>query len=344
MPKRHVNAGLVGFGLSGRIFHAPFIHAHPYLQLAAVVERHHETSRERYPYVNIVRSLEALLADDSIELIVITVPNRHHFSLARQALEGNRHVVLEKPLTVTTAEADTLITLARERNKLLSVYQNRRWDGDFRTVQQLMATGRLGDVVDYEARFERYSPSRPDAWRERDEPGAGILYDLGSHLIDQALVLFGSPRAVYADIRRQRPGSRVDDYFALDLDYGSLRARLQAGMLVREPGPHFALHGTRGSFVSYGMDPQEEALKAGHTPDEPGFGSDPDCPRATLLAKSGNREHVPIRPGAYARYYENVYQCITGDAAPEVRAEDAREVIRIIELAFDSHASGQKLS
>lgn len=333
----HIGVGLVGFGLSGRIFHAPFVAAHPRLQLHAVVQRNDTKAADIYPGTRIVPSLEALLEDDAVKLVIITTPNPLHASMAKRALEAGRHVLLEKPFTVTTAEADELIELAENSGRVLSVFQNRRFDGDFLTLRQVIDEGKLGEVLDYEAHFDRYSPVRPERWRERDEPGSGILYDLGSHLIDQALVLFGMPGTVRADIRRQRADSRVDDYFSIELDYGRLRARLQAGMLVRRPGPHFAVHGSRGSFVKYGMDPQEAALYEGQTPDK-AIGEEPEAQWGELVTDDDRRsiQRVPTRPGRYMTFFDELADAIEGKPSSVADPRWSRETIRIIECAFES--------
>lgn len=332
-----VGVGLVGFGLSGRVFHAPFVSAHSRLRLHAVVQRNNTSAADVYYGTSIVSSLEALLDDDAIELVIITTPNPLHAPMAKLALEAGRHVLLEKPFTVNTAEADELIETAERAGRVLSVFQNRRFDGDFLTVRQLIDENKLGDVIDYEAHFDRYSPVCPERWRERAEPGSGILYDLGSHLIDQALVLFGQPETVRADIRRQRPDSAVDDYFAVELDYGRLRARLQASMLVRRTGPRFALHGTRGSFVKYGEDPQEAALLAGATPDQD-IGVEPESQWGELVSDNTRQtvERIPTLPGSYMTFFDELADAIGGKPSIVANPGLSYETIRIIELAFES--------
>ncbi len=331
-----IAVGLVGFGLSGRVFHAPFVSANPRMRLHSVVQRSDTSARAHDPEVRVVASLDALLQDDAVELVIITTPNPLHAPMARQALEAGRHVLLEKPFTVTSREADELIELARKSGRVLSVFQNRRFDGDFLTLQRLIEDGELGEVVDYEAHFDRYSPVKPGRWRERDEPGSGILYDLGSHLIDQALVLFGMPRRVRADIRRQRPGSHVDDHFTVDLDYGRLGARLQAGMLVRRPGPRFAVHGTRGSFVKYGMDPQEARLRAGRRPDG-SIGEDEQSQWGELRTDdSAEPRRVRTLDGCYATFFDQLADAVEGRPGGVADPTLSRQTIRIIERAFES--------
>lgn len=337
---QQLNVGLVAFGKSGRLFHAPFIHTHPSLRLAAVVERHAEESQKVCPDVKVVRDLSTLLAMEDIHLVVITTPNPLHFRMAREALSAGKHVVVEKPFTSAVGEAQELIDLARDRELLLSVYHNRRWDGDFRTIRKVVEDGLLGEITEYEAHFDRYRPAlKPNAWKEKDAPGSGLLFDLGSHLIDQALCLFGLPETIMADLQQQRPGSVVEDYFEVVLGYGECKAILKAGMLVREPGPHFILHGTNGSFIKYGMDPQEEALMQGERPGNPDWGRENEQQWGVLNTTLNDlhyRGALETLPGAYLAFYDNIYRAILGDAELEVTPAEARNVIALIELARQS--------
>ncbi|RZK46436.1 MAG: oxidoreductase, partial [Pedobacter sp.] len=244
-----IRTGIVGFGISAKVFHAPFISTIPDFELVSILERSKSESKELYPDVKIVRTIEEMVSDPIIELVVITTPNDTHFPYTKLALEAGKHVVLEKPFANSTEEAKELVELAARSGKMLSVYQNRRYVSDFRTIKQVLDQKLLGDVHTYEAHYHRYrAEERPQAWREKPEPGSGILFDLGAHLIDQALYLFGWPQSVTADVRLQRPHAQTDDYFDLRLDYGFLRVRLTSGMLVREPGPRYMIHGTKGSF------------------------------------------------------------------------------------------------
>ncbi len=340
---RVVKVGLIGYGMAGRVFHAPVIVAVAGLQLAKVVERRGETARQRYPWVEVVREAAALFEDEAIELVVVATPNATHYDLARQALLARKHVVVDKPFTLTTEQAGQLIELARQQNKVLSVFQNRRWDGDFQTVSQIVRQGCLGRLVEYESHFDRFrnyfSPER--AWREQGGPGSGVLFDLGPHLLDQAQVLFGLPQMLTADIRSQREVGKADDQFELILHYDHLKVTLKAGLLVREPGPRFALHGTEGSFVKYGVDPQEEALKRGLSPQEADWGLEPQAQWGTLNTQIDGLHfygQVETIRGCYPAYYENVYQAITGQAGLIVKPEEARNTIRLIELALQSNA------
>ena len=329
-----MNVGLVGFGFGGQVFHAPVIRSVAGLHLTTIVRRNGE-SDPRYPDVAFVRSVDELLARP-IDLVVVVTSNTSHHPIAKQCLLAGRHVVVDKPFTTTLAEADDLVRLARQQRRLLSVYQDRRYTGDFVTVQQVVAGGALGRVVSYEAHFDRFRPElRPGAWREQPLPGSGVWFDLGPHLVDQALLLFGTPEAVSADIRIERDGAAADDAFDVTLHYPRLRALLRGTMLGITPGPSFAVYGTRGSFVKHGLDPQEAALKAGHTPDEPGWDVEPAELHGKLTTLEGTRT-IPTVPSSFAQYYENIRDAILGKAPLAVTPEWALDVMRGLELAVAS--------
>lgn len=335
-----VIVGLIGYGMAGRVFHAPVIQSIPQMRLKKVVERRRHDSQQRYPAVEVVRDAASLLQDDEVTLVVVATPNSSHFDLAKDALLAGKHVVVDKPFTNTSEQARQLTELARERNRIISVFQNRRWDGDFRTVRRVLEGKLLGRLVEYEAHYNRFrNTPRPGAWREAAELGSGILFDLGSHLVDQAQVLFGLPQMITADIRRQRDFVETDDSFELILHYDALKVTLKAGMLAREPGPRFVLHGTEGSFVKYGTDPQEEALTRGLTPSEPDWGLEPRELWGTINTQVAGL-HVEGRietlAGAYQAYYENIVDAIAGRAPLAVTPEEATNTIRIIELARQS--------
>jgi predicted dehydrogenase len=337
-----IDVGLIGFGMAGRVFHGPTIAAVPGLRLAKVVERRSEESRARYPWVEVVRDAAEVFDDERIGLVVVATPNATHFEFARRALLAGKHVVVDKPFTATSEEARELIDLSRERGKLVSAFQNRRWDGDFRTVVAVVEGGLLGRLVEYESHFDRFrSYIRPEAWKETSGPGSGLLFDIGPHLIDQAHVLFGLPEAITADVRIQREGAEVDDQFEVILHYPdpALKVTLRAGVLTREPGPRFALHGTEGSFVKYGLDPQEDALKNGRSPLEAGWGQEPEELWGTLNTRVGDLHvvgKVETLPGSYTSYYENVRDAIAGAAELAVKPEEAANAIRVVELALQS--------
>ncbi|MCD4730132.1 MAG: Gfo/Idh/MocA family oxidoreductase [Bacteroidales bacterium] len=340
MSEKAIQTGIIGFGLSGRVFHAPFLHIHHGFEIKKIVERNKEESKSIYQYVQVVDDYNELLNDSEIELIVVCTPNTLHFAIVQQSLKAGKHVVVEKPFTPTSNEADELIKLAKSVNRKIFVYQNRRWDGDFLTISKVLKSGVLGNIEEYEAHFDRYKPEiNPYAWRDFPEPGAGILYDLGSHLIDQALCLFGKPISILADIQSQRKESEVDDYFRLQMKYRSLNVILTAGMLVEEREPRFVIHGVLGSFVKFDIDPQEEALQEGQMPEGDAWGAEnpENWGMITIDYQDLNIDgSIETEQGNYMGFYDNVYDVLRNDGAIAVKPEDARNVIRIIELAFES--------
>jgi predicted dehydrogenase len=271
-----------------------------------------------------------------IDLVVVATPNPSHHPIARQCLLAGRNVVVDKPFTTTVAEAADLVEVAKRQRRLLSVYQNRRSTGDFETVRKVVAEGALGRIVHYEAHFDRFRPElKPGAWREQPGPGSGVWFDLGPHLFDQAVLLFGIPEAVAADIRIERDGAKVDDAFDVTLHYPRMRAMLRASMLAPPLAPSFAVHGARGSFIKYGLDPQEAALKEGRSPNEPNWDVEP----ADLYGKLTTPEGVtvvPTQPSSFTRYYENIRDALLGTAQPAVTPAWALDVMRGLLLAVSS--------
>jgi predicted dehydrogenase len=344
MSKKTIQTGIIGFGLSGRVFHAPFLHTHHGFEIRKIVERHKDDSKSIYPYVQVVDDYNELLKDPEIELIVVCTPNTLHFAMVQESLKAGKHVVVEKPFTPTSNDADELIKLAESMNRYIFVYQNRRWDGDFITISKVLKSGVLGNIEEYEAHFDRYKPEiNPFAWRDFPEPGAGILYDLGSHLIDQALCLFGKPTSILADIQSQRERSEVDDYFRLHLNYKRL---LTAGMLVEDPGPRYVIHGVLGSYVKFGIDPQEKALQEGQMPEGDDWGAEnlENWGMITIDYQDLNIDgSIETEHGNYMGFYDNVYDVLRNDDTVAVKPEDARNVIRIIELAFESRRINKEI-
>jgi scyllo-inositol 2-dehydrogenase (NADP+) len=343
-----LNVGLASYGMSGQIFHAPFITTTEGFRLSTVLERSSEKARAHYPKVKIVRSFEDLLQDDELDLVVVNTPNALHYEMALKALEAGKHVVVEKPFTGTAAEAYALDALAKEKGKLLSVYHNRRWDGDFMTVRKLLDQQLLGTLVEYEAHFDRFRNFiKPQSWKE--EPGAatGLLYDLGSHMVDQALVLFGKPKAVWADISTLRPQGKIDDYYCIHLEYERLKVTLKSSYLVREQGPRYTLHGTEGSFLKWGTDLQEAALNRGGKPGTLGWGEEAQELWGKLNTQLNDlhfQGKIKTLPGNYGAYYQNIYRAIKGMEPLEVTAVQAAQVIEVLEAAWQSHASGCKVT
>jgi scyllo-inositol 2-dehydrogenase (NADP+) len=339
-----IGVGLVGYGLAGAAFHAPLIQAEPRLRLHAVLTSRAGQVGRDHPGARVVGSAEELLADPEVELVVVAAPNAVHHQLAAAALAAGRHVVVDKPFVLTTAEADELIGLAEAEGRLLSVFQNRRWDNDFLTLRRCLEAGLLGEVSTYVSRFDRFRPAPKGGWREQAVPGSGVLYDLGPHLIDQALVLFGRPETVWADVGVQRPGVEAVDYVHLVLGYGRLRVLLHAGMEVRDPGPRFEVHGDRGSFVKYGLDPQEAALRSGGRPGDPGWGSEPADRHGTLTTEVGGLElrgRLASVPGAYQAFYAAMAGAVAGQGPVPVTAEQGRDTIMVIEHALASSRDGR---
>lgn len=325
--------GLIGYGAAGAFFHAPLIAAADGLRLAAIGSSRTEQIQRDFPEAQAYANPQDLLADPAIELVVIATPNESHASLARAALQAGKHVVVDKPFTLDAAEADALIALAGQVGKKLSVFQNRRWDNDFLTVRRLVDDGRLGEVLHFEAHFDRFRPEIKPGWRETESAGAGMLYDLGAHLIDQALVLFGMPTAITADVMRQRSAAKADDYFHLVLDYGQRRAVLHASVFVRDPGPRYLVHGDGGSFIKYGIDGQEAALREGRRPGGGDWGEDDPALFGRFTDADGTSTVVDTLPGRYTAFYEGVASAIRTDSALPVDAREARDVIRMIEAA-----------
>jgi scyllo-inositol 2-dehydrogenase (NADP+) len=324
-----IRVGLIGYGLAGAVFHEPLINACNGLELTAVL-----TSREHPLRVD---SVEELFR--RCDLVVVASPNDSHFPLAQAALEQGKHVVVDKPFTVAVAEADALIALARKARRMLTVFHNRRWASDFLSLRQVLP--RLGELFLVEAHWDRFRPEVRERWRERPGPGAGLLADLGPHMVDEMLQLFGMPDAIAADIFAQRPGAMVDDSFDLRLDYGSRRVWLRASSMVAEPRPRFAVHGSGGSFVKHGLDPQEEQLKAGMDPRDPRFGVEESS--GTLTRPDGSTEQVPTERGRYLDFYTAVVAAIADGAPVPVAPADARDGLAHLDLARRAAAEGRRL-
>lgn len=347
MNAMQIKTALIGYGLGGRCFHAPFLHHLPQYHLATVMERHRSDSLERYPEVKIARSMNEILEDATIDLVVITTPNHTHFDYAVQALKAGKHVVVDKPMTVSSEEAKKLIRVASASGKILSVYQNRRYASDARTIAKLLKTECLGEVVEFEAQYNRYRPEIRDSWKETAVPGSGILFDLGPHLIDQVLQLFGTPQSLVADVRMQRKGSAAVDYFDIRLDFGSTRAILKAGLLVREQGPRYQIHGTKGSFVKYGDDVQDADARAGKLPSDPTWGVEPDWSHGLLHTEIEGeviKRIIPSEKGDFGIFYSQLYEAIVNGAELKEKPEHGYRVVKIIELALQSSDLGRKLS
>lgn len=335
-----IRVGVIGFGNAGRNFHSAVVDAVPGMELATIVQRSGDAAAQAFPHVKISRSVEEMLRDETIRLVVVATPNNSHLSLAAQALEADRDVVIDKPFALTTADAAKLIELAHRKKRLISAYQNRRWDGDFLTVKKLLDDGKLGRLVSFESHMDRWRP-RPSlgVWRDKDLTAGGALYDLGSHLVDQALVLFGTPEAIFADIRIDRDNAIINDAFDLRLYYPRLTVLLRTTCLACSPAQRFVIYGTQGSYMKFGLDPQEDALKRGEKFSQPHWGEEPEVDWGKLtLDDRGTITHTPVQtlPGDYRGYYANVRDAMLGTAPLAVTANQAWHTIRVLELARES--------
>jgi scyllo-inositol 2-dehydrogenase (NADP+) len=336
-----IDVAVIGFGLAGRAFHAQVIRATPGLRLAAILQRSGEEAAEQYPDVRVVRSLGELLAIREIQLVVIATPNDTHAALARACMEAGRDVVVDKPFATTLAEATELVELARKLGRLITVYQNRRYDGDFQAIRKLVSEGTLGRVVRFESNYDRYRPAlKAASWRERRVAGAGILFDLAPHLIDHALVLFGLPEAVTADVRVERDDAVVDDAFDVMLHYSrGMRAVLRSTMLAAAQRPRFVLLGTRGAFFKQSFDPQEINLRNGTTFEDERWDvqGEEDWGMLTTVENGVEAQtRLPPVKSDYRDYYANVRDALLGKAELAVTPQHALDVMRILELARTS--------
>jgi predicted dehydrogenase len=335
---------LLGFGYAGKIFHAPLIDSIPGLRLAAVGSSDPGKVHADWPEVAVVPDPSELMVRPDVDIVVIATPNDTHFDLARRALTAGKHVVVDKPFTVTSAEARELAALATRQGRVLSVFQNRRWDADFLTVRSLIASGALGEVMHFESHFDRYRPHVQARWRERAGGGNGLWYDLGSHLVDQVLQLFGPPLAVYADFAMQRNGAQAVDYFHVLLRYERRRVILHASVLVAGSSPRFAVHGSAGSYVKYGLDTQEATLADGGRPGGANWGLDPRDGSMTRPLREGvQTEVVATSPGDYRVYYTLLRDAIKSGQRPPVSVDDAIAVIALLELGEKSAAAHREL-
>ena len=334
-----IKAALLSYGMSGKVFQAPFLELHPGFELVGSWERSKKLIQEDYPHVKSYASIDEILADD-VDLVVVNTPIDTHFEYTKKVLEAGKHVIVEKAFTSTVAEAEELAALAKSNGVKLAVFQNRRWDSDLKTVRQVLVDGSLGEIVEAEFHFDRYNPLlSPKAHKETVNSGSGILKDLGPHIIDQALYLFGFPKAVFADIRITRENSVVDDWIDIVLFYPDFRVRLKAGFFVREPNPAYVLHGKRGSFLKHRGDVQEDDLKVMKKPNLDTWGTEPKEKEGYLhTEKEGQliQDTIPTLQGNYYDFFDGVYNAIVNDTIEPVTAEEGASVMRIIEAAIQS--------
>jgi predicted dehydrogenase len=336
-----IRVGLIGFGLGGRVFHAPLISSVEGLELAAVLERTSNKAAERYPGITTYRSLEEMLADASLGLFVVTTPNGTHFDVASQILRAGRNVVVDKPMAVSSAQIAELIALAASKNLLLAPFHNRRWDSDFQTIQKLLHEGSLGRLVSFQSRFDRWRPTPPTdrLWKDDPSLGGGLLLDLGSHLTDQALAQFGKPEAVGAEVLRERVGKGANDSFTIRLRYPGLLVTLASNNLSLPAAPRFHLRGTSGNYWKSGLDPQEAALSKITRITDSVWGREPTANWGMLhVGIDGGSVTRPVEPipGDYRLYYAGIRDALLGQAPAPVTALDAWRVARILEWAQES--------
>lgn len=347
-----IGVAVTGFGLAGQVFHAPFVSAVPGLKLEAIVQRRGDEAARAYPAARILRSVEEALKDAAVQLVVVGTPNETHYELAKQALAAGKHVVIDKPFTATSAEARELKELAEKQGVVLAPFHNRRWDGDFLTVRRLVEAGAVGRLVTYESHFDRFRPlPREGTWKEGANAANGLLMDLGPHLVDQALSLFGAPEGITASVRRDRDQTQIEDAFDLTLEYPGysghgLRVHCRSSMLAADAAPRFLLHGTKGSYKKYGLDPQEPKLVGGGKVPRLGEGewlAEPEVAWGTLTVAPVpadpaklTRTKVKTELGDYRLYYANVRDAINGVAKLAVTPEDGYRVVKLLELARES--------
>jgi scyllo-inositol 2-dehydrogenase (NADP+) len=337
-----IKTALVGYGSVAENFHAPLISVCNDMELVAVVERNQRKSKVKYPHGRIFKSLEELLAADAADLIVIVTPNEYHFSQAKLALEAGKHVVVDKPVTIHSGEAKELKELAESKGLVLSVFQNRRLDGDILTIKKILREKILGRIVLFESHFDRFRPNLVDNWREKEVPGNGITYDLGTHLIDQVVMLFGRPAWIYAEILKQRTGAVADDFFDITMMYEGINVRLTASVLANAPIPRFLILGEKGSYAKYGLDVQEKAFKAGQIPVGVNWGMENSEAWGKLHLEKATVSY-PTERGDYRIFYQNIADAIHGKTSLEVKMSEAIDVLKIIEAAFLSNKEGRRV-
>ena len=342
MPE--VKTALIGYGYAGKTIHAPLIRAAKGLDLTTIVSSRPDDVLADLPDVTVAPDLTTTLNDPAIELVVIATPNDLHAAQAHEALEAGKHVIIDKPFALSVAEGESVLAHAERVGKMVSIFHCRRWDSNYLTFQNLRP--RLGDLYQFILRYDRLRPVVRDRWRERAGPGSGIWFDLGSHLLDQALSLFGQPEWIMADIAGQRPGAQTDDYFHATLGYGPLRVILHSSMMTTIAGPCLEVQGSQGAFVKFGMDTQEEMLKAGRMPGDNGWGADPILGLFTPVEHdaAGLPQEIVATPGNYLAYYEAVAKAIRDNAPNPVTGEDALKVMRLLELGFVSSREGRRVA
>ncbi len=339
--KPSIKTAITSFGMSGLVFHGPFLKTNPGFEVVSILERKKNISLTLFPEAKIVRTYDEILNDQEIELVVVNTPDEFHYEMAAAALNAGKHIIVEKPVTLWSEQAIELLRLSKERQKVFTVFQNRRWDNDFLTVKNILSRGKLGRLIEFESHYDRYRTTiTPDTWKEEAGEFAGVLYNLGSHMVDQAFVLFGKPQAVTAHLKTVRNGGVVSDYYDIRLEYEGFSAILKCSYLVHTPGPRYIIHGENGSFFKFGIDPQEELLKAGNLPVGEEWGKEPSLFWGTLYFTENGKsseEKIETVAGNYHGFYNNVFETIRNGAELLVKPEEAIEVLKILEACVISN-------
>lgn len=338
-----IRVALIGYGYVGKTFHAPLIKSVPGLQLTVVSSRQPDKVQSDFPGVLVLSSPEEAVSHPDVDLVVIASPNDSHVPLSVAALQAGKHLVVDKPFTITLAEAREIVALAEKKQRLLSVFQNRRWDTEFLGAKAILASGRLGEVLHFESHIDRYRPLVRKRWREQEGPGAGLWYDLGPHLADEAMQLFGLPQRIQATLLPQRSGAEVDDWFHVQFDYGRLRVILHASNVAAGAVPHLAIHGTLGSWLKYSADVQEGQLRNGMSPGDAGWGVDPR-PGVFYNGVDGIAAEVPLPQGDQRQYYSGIRDALRNQGPNPVPPSQAIAVMAVLEAALESSAKGQWVS
>ena len=336
-----VKTAIASFGMSGLVFHGPLLKVNQGFEVVSILERTINISEKMFPNAKIVRTYNEIIENPEIELVVVNTPDQFHFEMVKQALQNGKHVVVEKPITQKSAEAEKLVTQAKELGLIFTVFQNRRWDGDFRTVQKVLADKKLGRIIEFESHYDRYRTAiTPNTWKEAADEFGGVLYNLGSHMIDQVYVLFGKPKSVSAHLKIIRTAGKVTDYYDIRLEYEHFSAILKCSYLVKSPGPRYSIYGENGTFYKFGIDPQEELLKTGKLPTGDDWGTEPESEWGTIFYEENGvdfKEKIETLPGNYKLFYDNLYNVIRNGADLFVKPQEAVEVLKIMEACVKSN-------
>lgn len=336
-----IQTAICSFGMSGLVFHGPLLKVNKGFNVVSVLERSNSNSKEMFSEATIVRSYDTILADDNIELIVVNTPDALHYEMVKKAILAGKHVVVEKPISQKSGHAEELVNLAKEKNVVFTVFQNRRWDGDFRTVQKVLSGNKMGRLIEFESHYDRYRTFiTPNTWKEEADEFGGVLYNLGSHMVDQVYVLFGKPLSVSANLKIVRTAGVVTDYYDIRMEYSGFSAILKCSYLVKNAGPRYSIHGEFGTFYKSGIDPQEELLKAGNLPLGNNWGTEPAEDWGVLFYEKEGEDYeelVETLPGDYNIFYNNVYDVIRKGKELFVKPEETVEVLKILEACVESN-------